>query len=373
MAERAQQQAARLSKLLGYLEADPRNTALLSDAAETALNAQKPDTARELLSRLQALQSLAPAQMNLLGLASMQSLDFAGAAAQFEALLKDAPQDTSLRFNLAWSRAMLKDFAGALELLDQATVEALPQAAMLEVQLLHQVERFDEAAAAARKSIARHRDHAGLLGVTSTLAMDIEDIPLARACAERAGDHPDALTTLGMLALGEDRNAEAHALFERALIAHSSSARAFVGKGLSELVAGRSAEAAGNIVKGANIFGDHVGSWIAAGWAHLLNNDRAEARAAFEKALRIDQNFSESHGSLAVLDVLEGNIESAKRAATLAIRLDPQSFSGALAQAIILSEAGQPQRAQALIERALHTPIDASGRTIAQSLARYAF
>jgi tetratricopeptide (TPR) repeat protein len=283
------------------------------------------------------------------------------------------PHDTSLRFNLAWSKAMLADFEGALSLLDRATVDALAQAAMLEVQLLHQVERFDEAADAARRHIVHHSDHAGLLGVTSTLAMDIEDIPLARACAERAGDHPDALTTLGMLALGEDRNVEALALFERALGMHSTSARAFVGKGLAELVAGRSAEAARNIVEGATIFGDHVGSWIAAGWAHLLNKNQAEARAAFEKALQIDANFSESHGSLAVLDASEGNIESAKRGVTLALRLDAKSFSGALAQAIILSSAGERERAQALIERALHTPVDANGRTIAQSLARYAY
>src|SRR5204863_857679 len=109
--------------------------------------------------------------------------------------------DAALRFNLAWSRAMLKNATGALDLLDNATTEALPQAAMLQVQLLHDQGAFEEAETSARKHIARHPRHAGLMAAVSVLAIDIEDTSLALDCAWRAGDHPDALASLGTLAL----------------------------------------------------------------------------------------------------------------------------------------------------------------------------
>jgi Flp pilus assembly protein TadD len=72
-----------------------------------------------------------------------------------------------------------------------------------------------------------------------------------------------------------------------------------------------------------------------------------------------------------VLDLMEGRVEEARREAQTARRLNAQSFSAALAQAMLLSSGGRADQARVIIDRALHTPLDASGRTIAHSLARY--
>ncbi|MEQ1809112.1 MAG: tetratricopeptide repeat protein, partial [Terricaulis sp.] len=317
-----------------------------------------------------SLAELSPEDEARKGLVFMQKQDFASACEVFSALQAAHPGDPALRFNYAWSLAMGKDFDGALQLLDSATSQALPQAAALQVELMHNQGLFLEAGELARSLIERHPNHSGLLAAASVLAIDNEDLDAAVDYARRAGDHPDALTTLGVLALDTDRGGEAASLFARALEQKSTSPRAWIGSGLSRMLSGDHAAAAHDLTHGAEIFATHVGSWIGAGFAHLLAGDLAKARLMFERALALDHNFAESHGSLAVIDVLEGNIADARRGAETARRLDGASFSAALASALIASADQRPELAQMIIEKALHTPIDQNGRTIAQSLAR---
>ena len=362
----------RLELLLRLLDQDPANASLLSDAADAALTERRPDIARDLYTRCEALAPLSSAQLGQAGLAAMQQADFAAAEAIFARLHQQQPADASLRFNLAWSLAMLKRFDEALALLDEQTVIALPQAAMLRIQLMHDGERHDEAFAEAKRHIERHPSHKGLAAAVSVLAMDMEDVALARECATRGGEHPDALTTLGVLALGDEQGGQAKALFERALKLNTKAPRAWVGVGLAALAAGDSAAAARDIEHGAEMFAEHVGSWIAAGWAHVIKGDLEAGRRCFAKALALDHNFSESHGSLGVIAILENRFDDARPLAATALRLDKQSFSGALAHALLLQSQNKPDLARKIIDRALNTPIDASGKTIAQAMARQA-
>ncbi len=248
-----------------------------------------------------------------------------------------------MRFNLAWSLAMAKRFDEALPLLDEATSEALPQAAQLEVQLLHQLGQFDRAEERARLLIEIHRDHRGLNAAVSTLALDVEDLELAQRTALKAGDHPEALATLGTIALDEDRAGEAAELFDASLARAPDAPRALIGRGLVRLLGDDKERAAQDLDRGAELFGDHLGSWVAAGWAHIVIGDIATGEARFETALALDDTFAESHGSLAVVDVLEGRIEEARRRTRIALRLDRHCFSAALAAMLLAAGAGDKE------------------------------
>lgn len=359
--------AERLNKLLHFLSSDPGNPELLCDCIETAFAAGNADVVRDLLQRSSELPPLIRARI---GMAAMQARDFAIARDVLTPLHACTPDDPNIRFNLAWSLAMEQDKAASQKLLDASTVAALPQAAMLKVQLTHEEGRFEEAAELAAALLQTHPSHPGLLAAASVLAVDNEDLALAAHYAERAGDHPEALTTLGVVALSQDRGLEAAGHFARALALNAHAPRAWIGAGLTKMLSGEHAAAAVEITRGAEIFGSHIGSWIGAGWASLLAHDRAAARAAFDRAMALDHSFSESHGSIAVLDILEGHTGEARRGAETALRLDAKSFSGALARALLASSDNRPELANAIINRALNTPIDQTGRTIAQSLAR---
>ncbi|WHU04989.1 tetratricopeptide repeat protein [Sphingomonas sp. NIBR02145] len=370
MTEQTAAATSRYLRLADLLGQDPDNLALLADTAEAAFAEERFEAAQALLDRQSLLAPLAPQGQHLAGLIAMRRMDWPRAAEIYQTLLASGNDAPPVRFNLAWSLAMAKRFEEALAALDEPASLALPQAAQLEVQLLHQLGMFDRALERARALIEIHPDHRGLNAIISTLAIDMEDSALALRTAEKAGDHPDALTTLGTLALGEDDPDTAAQLFEAALARAPEAPRAWVGRGLTRLLGDDKAAAAADLDKGADMFGTHLGSWIAAGWAHALAGDRATARARFEKALALDDTFGEAQGSLAVIELLDGQVEEAKRRTEVALRLDRDSFSGALAAMLLAAGEGKPDRAARIFETALRTPIGENGKTLAQALAR---
>jgi tetratricopeptide (TPR) repeat protein len=359
---------SRFDRLRLLLEHDPANRALIADTAEAALEERRPEDAAAVLEAAPAPPP--PNEVNLLGLAAMQSGQYERAAAAFEALLAEGVADPTVRTNLAWAKAMTKDHDGALGLLDEDLARGRPEAAMLKVQLLHDRGDFEEAADRARDYVERFPDHRGLLAAVSVLALDVEDAELAARAAAGAGDHPDALTTLGTLALGQDRATEALGLFDRALESNPGLPRAWIGRGLARLLAGQTEAAPADLDRGAAMFEDHLGAWIAAGWAHFINRDFPAARERFEKALRMDPTFAEGHGSIAVLDLLDGRNAEAARGAATGLRLDRECLSAALAQSLLAAGQGDSDRARRIFETAVNTPLGKDGRTIAQAMAR---
>jgi tetratricopeptide (TPR) repeat protein len=356
----------RFRRLLAYLEADPDNPALLADTIRAGLDAGERDGPEALADRLRLVTPGGFEGEYLTGIVAMHRGDFAAAAPRFARLFESDDQ-AAVRFNLAWSRAMLGEKQAALELLSPATTGSIASAAMLRVQLLHEAGDFDGALAEGKAALTRFPDDRGLLAAMATLALDVEDGALARDCAMRAGDHPEALAAVGVLELDAGDTAAARSAFERALALRDHNPRAWIGRGLAGLVEHDPAQAARDLDRGAQQFGDHIGSWIAAGWAHYVAGDVAAAAQRFERALAIDPAFAESHGSLAVIDIARGDRDAARRRTATALRLDRACFSAALAQALLASD--DPDRAAAIVERAMTTPIDGGAMTLTRYLA----
>ncbi|MDO8380136.1 lipopolysaccharide assembly protein LapB [Phenylobacterium sp.] len=360
--------APKLPRLLGFLERDPGNLQLLADAAATALDEGQPAKAIDLLDRYAATTPLPPELLNLSGVAALQEGRFGEAAKAFEDLLAQGHDDPGLRFNLAWAKAMLLDWARTADLIDDATVAAAPRAAALKVEALCHLGKLEEALAWGGQIAAQRPGDQALMGALAVAAMDAEQTDLARAYALKAGTTHEGLSTLGMLMLDQDDADEALVTFDRALAVYPHSARALLGKGLALLSKGDPRAAAGQLDEGAKIFGDHLGSWIASGWAHFASGDQVTARSRFETALALDDTFAESHGGLAVLDVIENDLESARRRTDIALRLDRVCFSGALARSMLLEHDGDPATAERIRQKAMNAPIGAAGRTLAQAM-----
>ena len=360
---------SRFRRLMGFLKSDPDNLALLADAAEAAAEEGETQAASELIARYAALAPLPPSLLNLGGVVAMQEKRFGDAAASFAALREAGEDAPVIRFNLAWALAMAEDYEAALLLLDDETIAAGPRAGALKVQLLHRFERLDEALGCGEALAILYPNDQSLMGALASAALDAEQVDLARLYAGRAGTNHDGLATMGLLLLDENRIDESAALFERILAADAANPRALLGSGLGQLARGDTGAAADRLDAAAARFGDHLGSWIAAGWAHYIRGDLATSRARFETALGLDDNFAETHGALAVLDLVEGNRDSARRRAEIALRLDRNCFAAALATSMILESEGKTKAAGKVRDAALNFPIGPSGRTIARSLA----
>ena len=364
MTERAH--ASRLATLLRFLEQDPDNLRLIADAAAAAFDEGDCDRADALVARYRSLAEPPASLLNLEGLTALRAGRIEQAAAIFEALRAGRPDEPTVAANLAWARAIQGRHEEAAALLDEAVVAAVPRAAALKVQALHHLGRLEDALACGQGFAERTPDDQPLMGALALAALDADEIGLARFYSDRAGDDRDGLATRASLVLADDDPEGALALFERALAAAPDHARAQLGKGLALLARGDAEAASGWIDRGAEGFGDHVGSWIAAGWARFVAGDQAGARARFERALALDDSFSESQGALAVMDVVEGRIEEGRKRAEVALRLDRGCFSGALAKSLIAAQGGDAAGAERIRRIALSQPAGPDGRTIAQ-------
>ncbi len=361
----------RLTRLTAFLDSDPDNLNLIGDACSAALDARRPDVALELLARYQALAPLPPALRNLEGLAAIQQDRFEDAIRIFEPLLANAPDDAGLRFNLAWSKTMTGDHERAADLLDEATATALPAAAALKVQALHRLGHLEAALQCGEVFAGIHPHDRQLMGALSLVAVDSRLPDKAREWASRSQDTAEGLSALGVLSLQDLQTEKALAFFDSGLKLRPDGARNLLGKGLALMAAGDVGAAAGYIDQSARLFEGHLGTWIAAGWAHFACGDRAKARVIFEHALALDDTFSESHGALAVLDILDGDIASGRRRTDTALRLDQRCFAGALAKSLLLDHDHDPQSAKRVRDIALNTPLE-SGQTLAQVLTSLA-
>lgn len=359
---------SRLRRLLEFLDADPDNLTLIADAASAAFDGGNLTTALSLLDRYRVLADFPPMLVNLDGLVALRSSRLGDAAAAFDALLAAGVTDPSVRFNRAWVHALHGEHEQALALLDDDAVAVTPRAAALKVQMLHHLGRIEDALAAGHGLAERFPGNEDLLGALSVVAMDADDLALAAFYADQAGGSADALTTRGLVALNEDRAGDAMALFDDALARHPDAARAWLGKGLGLIATGQVSQGTAALQRGAEIFGDHLGSWIAVGWTQFIAKDLKGARATFEKALLLDENFAESHGGLAVLDIAEGNLDGGKRRSEIALRLDKQCFGGMLARMLLQEAKGNAAAAQRTWERALDMPAGANGKTLAQAM-----
>ncbi|HYC68887.1 tetratricopeptide repeat protein [Brevundimonas sp.] len=358
--------SARYERLKDYLSADSDNLRLIAEAADAAWLAGEPAEATALIERHAAVAPPPPSLINLLGLCALADDRFADAASIFSSLLADRPADPGLRFNLAWARSRLNDHAGVLEALAQATENS--QAAALQVRSLHHLGRLEEALVVGDAWEGRS-DDPDLWSALATAALDHEDLERAARWAGRADTTAEGQAAIGMLAMAEGRSAQAREHFEQALALRSDLARGHLGMGAVLLSGDMPTDAARRFDQAAETFGDHLGSWIAAGWAWLIAGDAEMARERFERVIALDDTFSEAHGGLALLDFQEGRPDDARRRAEIALRLDRHSLGGTLVSSLLLEQAGKAEAAAAIVQRALTAPIGPGGQSIAEVLA----
>ncbi|MEO1730525.1 MAG: hypothetical protein AAFR64_07280 [Pseudomonadota bacterium] len=364
MAEKSQ-----YAVLRSFLESDPNNPSLLVDVAYAASEEGDFQFAVDCFVTLDGLKPLSGALANAAGIAALRT-NRGDLAKKWHiaAAGTDGVEDVALNFNVAYSLALSGDFDEALKYLGAEETGELPQAALLDLQIHHQLGKFQNAQIKMEAYLDKYPNYQPLHAAASVLAMDLDRPKLALEAALKAGDHPDALTTLGTLRLAENEVDDADAAFEKALATGDRNPRAQIGKGMVSLARGLYRDAAESMDAGASQFGDHLGSWIAAGWAYALHDDLATARDRFERAKSIDDTFGEAHGSLAVLDFLAGDMEAARRGAKVARRLDPSSFSGSLALILLAQLEGKPRQAREILQRALSTEVLPNGKTLQRAI-----
>lgn len=213
------------------------------------------------------------------------------------------------------------------------------------------------------------------MGILSLLLIDTNNIERAVAFAESAlhsnPDNLEARATLGTHALEMFEVEAAKRHFEHAIRVQPQDGRSWMGCGLAAMLDKNVDLGVACLERALNYMPDHLGTWNALAWAHLMRNDLSGAEQAIATALDKDRTFAENHGMLAIIQLLKGHREPAATSIKRALRLDGRCFSAHFAQTLLLNPETDQAKIQQRIHQLITTPIVEGGVTIEKGLQRY--
>ncbi|TFY97072.1 tetratricopeptide repeat protein [Ramlibacter humi] len=355
--------ATRLQRLAAYLKEDPANPALLADACEAAIACGEHQRAREYIQSAERL-SLDPAEWTFRrARLAIAQRELPEAARLLEQLATESGPHPVLAHDLAYVRFLQGDAEACHAVLqpwlEQAAKLPDPQRRALQVLWLraeHRLQHLEEAL-----EWARRQDGAGTLdpvarGVASLIALDENELDLARRWAEAAlladPTQHETLVARGSVALADGDLPGAARWLQQALQGHPDDGRTWSALGFASLQAMKLPDAQAQLERAVTAMPEHIDSWHALAWARLLQGDRGAALAALREALKLDASHAGTHAALALVLALGGEREEAERHLSEAERLDPGHATSAYARAVLSGQAGDARSLQQLLLQA---------------------
>lgn len=364
----------RLSRLLGFLRQDPQNLVLLRDAADEAMKGGQWQQARELVSQALALAPQDPSSRYRMAVILSQQGEASSALTYTQALIDEGESHEAVLYQHACALVLVGQHVEAAPLLDglQAHADHFPEFHYFHIRALHAVGRLDEAIAVA-SSLQEDPIAQGMLSLlyTDSDSMD-EGQALARQVLARDPDNVDALLAAGTGLMAMERSDAALPAFEQVLRRHPDSGRAWMGIGLARLSVGDTAGARAALERTVALLPSHLGSWNALAWVQMIQEDHAGAARTLDAALKVNRNFGETHGTLAVLKAAQQEWKDAEHHAEIAVRLQPESFAGRFAQTLVLEHRGHPKQAAFLLEQMMRNYSAPAGGNLIDVVQRYA-
>jgi tetratricopeptide (TPR) repeat protein len=367
----------RLQKILGYLAVDSENKALLAEAADLSLLSGDWAGAKALVQRTLALQPDDPVARYRLAVILLQERNVEESVAITQALIDAGENHPAVQYEHARGLAMSARFDEA----EPYLAALLPHAASfaelpyLYIRTLHYLGKVTEAIAFADGYAKEHPNDAVAAGMLSLLYLDGEDLVQAAALSakalEGAPNNLDALVTAGSVALAYEDAEQAKVHFDKAISLSANNGRAWVGSGLVNMLNVDLPAARNDFEKAVESMPGHLGSYNALAWIQILQKDHTAAQKTLEASLEVDRNFGETYGGLAVLAATRGDWDEAKTLAEKAVRLQPASFAGQFARSLVMTHAGHPQRAQALLESVLNNFQVPGGGNLVDAIRRF--
>jgi len=364
----------RLARLLGYLEQDPANIALLQDASDQALQEGCWEQARALVDSTLALAPQDPASRYRKAVLLTQDGDAAGSLALTQALLDEGHEADAVLFQHARALILSNRHAEAEPMLEGLLprAAALPEFDYLYVRALHGAGRLDDAIRVAAE-LGTDPVGKGMLSLLFTDADRLQEgAGLAATVLATQPDNIDALISAGTVSLAMEEANSALPHFERAVGIHAENGRAWMGIGLARMSTGNLPGARDAFEKTVRLLPSHLGSWNTLAWIDLLQQDYAAADVTLQAALRINHNFGETHGTIAVLRAFEQRWADSKRHVDIALRLQPDSFAGRFAQSLLFEHDGRPEKARQRLANVLRNFEAPAGGNLADVVRRHA-
>lgn len=352
----------RLGRLIKFLTMDPTNLRLRQDALREACRVNAWDTLQLLVD--QGLAS-APGEASLLawqGFSSLQRRQFGEAESALTEAMAQGLEPAEVRYNLAVAQFLQKNYEAALTHLSAPLLPfELPVALMLRARCQHALARPKDAVDSIQSFLKSQPEDPEANGLLALLLYESNHHDQATHNMQIAlkvdPSQREALVTQATMQLDAQDFENAKRTFGEVVRLHPTCGRGWLGLALVNLVLLDLQEAAKSSRKASQHMPDHIGTWHVHAWIHLLLGDVSTAEQAFNSALAVDRNFSESHGGLAVIEAIRNRGDQARMSIKRALRLDANSPSARYAEHLLLKQDGKNADADAVIDSFMARPV----------------
>lgn len=361
----------RVGQLRAFRAQDPDNQLIVIDLIDALLAAGQADGAQAIVDELPVEWLVQPNFLFRAGRCAIARADYAAAIEPLTVMRELGFDEPGVLHDLAYAHLGTGDIEAAEATLAPIVTQSVvvPDVGVLHARIMHFQRRYEEAVQILEAVLADHPDRADAWGLLAMVESDRDHKDAADYAAGKAlalaPRQPDALTAQGMLALARFDAEASYAAFSGLLETQPNHGRALAGTGEALLLRGDSAGARPLLERASRAMPQHLGTWHALAWSALLEGDIDAADAAFHAALAADRNFGESHGGVAVVQALRGDLEGARQNVRVALRLDAGSRNGRYAQALLWRAEGRPREADAIMDGILsEVGIARSGRPL---------
>lgn len=352
----------RSGRLERFFRVDPDNADIACELADVLLQLGE---AAEFVATLERLNELNPQHVGLrfrLASAWIATGDYANAAEILSALLDDGIDNLAIRYNLALSRLCLRDAETAARIIEplHGRESEYQPLLLLDVRIQYAQRKYETALDTLLRYQELQPTDPEAVGLSALLLLDSGKTDAARTAAEKALSFDpeclEALLAAAGVAIAQNRMTDAEELSARALARHPQSGRAWSLQAQAQLAHADHDAAMTSLFSAVEFMPDHIGTWHMLAWCQLLNDQIDHAEDSFQRAYEIDRNFDETHGGLAVIAALRGDIETARKSVRRAQGLNPACYSARYAESLLLEREGKDEPARKIIDDVLNGP-----------------
>jgi len=361
--------ANRLTRLLGFLERDPSNISLLLEVLALTITAGDMHQAQQLIAHVETQHiedSTVWAHMTHLQLLIR---NFAAAAECGDKAIQAGISHPAVLLNTAYGHFYSGSYAHSAAILTKLTSahDASVDSLLLHARALHHLTASEEAEQLVTRALQIEPEHIEAKGLLALLHYEREDnegaLRLAHEVLAQNTNQLDALLACGAVHFEQGNIEASRKTWRHTVAAHPTCGRAWSGLAQVEFNEMEFTDAEAHLKTAVTFMPDHIGTWHLLAWIYILRGDSALARAALDKSYALDRTFGETHGGLAIVDVLDGKLDAAQLGIRRALKLNPACMSAHYAEMLLLQKAGKTEEIKALVQHVLDQQVPGSNNS----------
>jgi len=359
----------RLNRMISFLDRDPGNTRLLQEVLSLVIASGNLQHIRHWIRHLESHPVEDTAILAQMTHLQLLNRNFAAASDYGDRAIQAGASHPAILLNAAYGHFYSGHYERCAAILTSLTEknDATVGTLLLHARALHHQNAAESAEQLVTRALQNEPVNVEAKGLLALLHHERDSnhhaLQLAHEVLAQNPSQLDALLACGSVHVEQGNMKAARKTWLHTVMLHPTCGRAWSGLAQVAFNALEFVDAEAYLKKAVTYMPDHIGTWHLLAWVYILRKDSVQARSALMQSYALDRSFAETHGGLAVVDVLEGKQKAAQLGIRRALKLKPDCLSARYAEILTLQNTGKYEEARALIQQILDRQAPGSKET----------